>query len=93
MVNKSKALKFVNKNEIKKIRKSILNDKFKYLTKEVIYSFYLKTSKCATTSNIQINEKYLDSLINTGALTKFISEDHMYNLLFCYETRKKLIEV
>jgi len=44
MVNKSKALKFVNKNEIKKIRKSILNDKFKYLTKEVIYSFYLKTS-------------------------------------------------
>jgi hypothetical protein len=38
----------------------MLNDKFIYLTKEVIYSFNLKTSKCAATSNIQINEEYLD---------------------------------
>jgi predicted aspartyl protease len=53
-----------------------LNDKFKYLAKEVIYSFNLKSSKCATTSNIQINEEYLDCLIDTGAFTSFISEDY-----------------
>ncbi len=67
---------FVNKNVINKNRKSILNDNFKYLTKEVIYSFNLKTSKCATTSNIQINEEYMDCLIDTGAFTSFISEDY-----------------
>ena len=73
-VNKPKAIKPVHINFKKRRNFIFKNSKTKNLTKEIIHSLNLKMSKCATTSSIQINEEYLDCLIDTGAFTSFISE-------------------
>lgn len=48
----------------------------KFKPKEVIYNFNNTNLKCATASNIQINDEYTNCLIDTGAYTSFISEDY-----------------
>ena len=60
-----------NKNKVNKVVK-----KFEKKQKEVIFNFNEKHTKCATSGNIQINDEYIECLIDSGAFTSFISENY-----------------
>ena len=71
-----------SKRECKVFRKKRLN-------KEIIFNFNAKNKKCATSSNIRINDEFVDCLLDTGAFTSFISESYCNERNFKRESIEK----
>ena len=73
IVNKHLIQNEVNTCFMKKEKTKLRNKQGPRL-KEVVNNFNNKITKCATASQIQINEEFVDCLLDTGAYTSFISE-------------------